>query len=643
MVILGLHFGHDAAIAVIKDGEPLLCVERERLNGVKHAITLTAEEIVKCLADVKLTLADVDYVAVTTTQEVEYLFDDPSKLSLSYTPHPGHNLPCTMTDQLGVTPEKVHERLIGDTLRKLVEGAFTCHDQLLPNWKDFLSKGQILGDLQHFIDLEVWQKIQTSQAMAKTDYSPLFRQDSLRHGFHYPVTVQILGKHFPGYVVAHHIAHVAYTFYQSPYETAAILSTDGAGAYGYLGGFFAYGNKNKIYPMTPNHLNLGPIYDMSAVRLGFGLAAGAGKLMGLSAYGKPRFFDSRFVGNWYDVPADCRTDGDWIAHCEKTAKELGYDLAPLGNTAKILEPICVDFAASTQKLIEESLLYSAETLRRALQTSGVQTKQLCMSGGVALNCPSNTRLIQESAYENVFVPPAVMDSGLTLGSSLWLFHNIMDKPRETPAKESPTLAYLGLHSSASEEAIQLAIDKYRGRAKTERLREPAAQAAKDIDADRVIGWFQGRSEIGPRALGHRSILANPRIKKNWNRVNIIKCREAWRPFAPAVLEGEETKYFGQTTFPTYFMLINAQVQTSEIPAITHVDGSARVQSVSPECGLFYDVIKEFHQLSGIPVVLNTSFNGPGQPIVETPEQAADFFMQSPLDVLYLGSYRMEKV
>lgn len=642
MLVLGLHFGHDASIAVIKDGQTLLCVERERLNGVKHAITLTADEITQCLNDVNLSLDDVDYVSVTSTQEVEYLFSDPSRLSVSFDPHPGHKLPCTMVDELGINFEKVHERLIGDTLRKLVEGAFTCHDQLLPNWKDFLkSKSQVLGDLQHFVDLDLWNKVKSSQEIGSTDYSPLFKSDSLRNGFHYPVTVRILDKSLPGYVVAHQIAHVAYSFFQSSYEKAAILSTDGAGAYGYLGGFFAYGEGNKIYPMTPHHLNVGPIYDMSAVRLGFGLAAGPGKLMGLSAYGKPRFFDSKFVGNWYDVPLNCRTEEDWIKHCEQMGTALGYDLTPLGNTSKILEPICVDFAASTQKLIEEILLYAAETLRSALQSSGVQTKQLCMSGGVALNCPSNTRLIQESSFEKVFVPPAVMDSGLAIGSALWLFHNVMGNPR-VPQKESPTQAYLGLHSSSSEASIKIALDKYKDQTNTERLTNPGAKAAEDLNADKVIGWFQGRSEIGPRALGHRSILANSRIAKNWNRVNELKRREAWRPFAPAILEGKEQEYFGQVTFPTYFMLINAQVQSSEIPAITHVDGSARVQSVSPDCGAFHDLLTEYHSLTGVPVILNTSFNGPGQPIVETPEQAADFFMTSPLDVLYLGNYRMEK-
>ena len=395
-----------------------------------------------------------------------------------------------------------------------------------------------------------------------------------------------------------------------------------------------------MYPLTPHHLAVGELYDFSAVRLGFDLNGGAGKLMGLAAYGEPVFFDQNFVGNWHDTGR--KSAQDWIEHCEQRAKELGYDLNQFGDPAHILAPVNVDFAASCQKITEEVMLTGTATLAKALAASEIQTKNLCLSGGVALNCPANARIISESGFSKVSILPAVIDSGLSIGSALAIYYNLLNHPRKERATTSPTQGYLGLSGSHTTDIIEQALNDFGDQLRLTRLVNSAKKIAQYLNDDKLIALFYGRSEIGPRALGHRSILANPQIKNNWARVNNVKKREHWRPFAPAVLDKFVSDYFSVSEAESYFMLVNATVLKASIPAVTHVDGSARVQSVTKDCGLFYDVLSEFHELSGIPVVLNTSFNGPGEPVIETPEEAIRFFLASELDALFFDGYLLRR-
>ena len=325
-------------------------------------------------------------------------------------------------------------------------------------------------------------------------------------------------------------------------------------------------------------------------------------------------------------------------HCLGLARGMGYDLEPLGDPSRARAPINADVAASTQKVFEETYLLAADVLAKVIGRMGLHTDNLCLSGGCALNCPTNSRIFRESRFRRMFVEPGCDDSGLAIGAAGWLYHNVLDQPRLPRAPNTPASPYLGVEigGDAILAALQAAGDAVRFTV----CPDAAQAAADDLAADRLIGWFEGRSEIGPRALGHRSILADPRQAANWARVNALKGRETWRPFAPAVLESEVEKWFLGTPSSSPYMLFTGIVRSHDLPAITHADGSARVQTVDRSCGEFFRVIECFFSRTGIPIVLNTSFNGPGEPIVETPQEAVRFLSQSALDALYIDGMRV---
>jgi carbamoyltransferase len=314
-------------------------------------------------------------------------------------------------------------------------------------------------------------------------------------------------------------------------------------------------------------------------------------------------------------------------------------LSPYGDAQRVTHPINADIAASTQKLFEETMLDAVEALHAVVERLDARTKHLCYSGGTGLNCPANSRIWREGRFDSVHVEPMTDDSGLALGAALWAYHNLLEEPRllERSATDlnSPYYgpAYLvqtiaELAKSIDPALVVTSVD------------DCVTAAAKDLDENKVIGWFEGRSEVGPRALGHRSILADPRDAGNWARVNEIKGRERWRPFAPAVLEREAETWFIGGPNPAPYMLFTATVKSHALPAITHVDGSARVQTVGPGNGRFYELLREFQRRTGVPIVLNTSMNGPGEPIVETPEDALRLFAKTSLDVMYIDRHRV---
>jgi carbamoyltransferase len=317
---------------------------------------------------------------------------------------------------------------------------------------------------------------------------------------------------------------------------------------------------------------------------------------------------------------------------------MGYDLKPYGDPSQVKAPINADIAASTQKLFEETYLLSVDALAKVISTMGLQTDNLCLSGGCALNCPSNSRIFRESRFRRMFVEPGCEDSGLAIGAASWLYHNVFDQPLPRSAPHIHASPYLGLEVDGA--SIRSALEAARDLVEFTPCPDAADAAASDLESDKVIGWFEGRSEIGPRALGHRSILANPRQSANWERVNAIKGREKWRPFAPAVLASEAGKWFHGMPESSPYMLFTGFVRSHDLPAITHADGSARVQTVDASCGEFFRVVERFFARTGVPVILNTSFNGPGEPIVETPADAVRFLMHSKLDALYIGGMRV---
>jgi carbamoyltransferase len=328
---------------------------------------------------------------------------------------------------------------------------------------------------------------------------------------------------------------------------------------------------------------------------------------------------------------------DWINHCLSRAEAFRYDLRAFRDRDQMTAPINADIAASTQKLFDETLLATVAAFDAMLRKMKLERLPLCYAGGTALNCPANSLIARERRFASLHVPPWCDDSGLALGAALALHHNVFDQPL-TPGVAVD--AYLGARVDDAD--LEGALRRHADRVAWEAAPDWADDAARDLAADKVIGWFEGRSEIGPRALGHRSILADARKAENWGRVNRIKGRETWRPFAPAVLTERAAAWFEGGPLPSPHMLFTAQVKAKSLPAITHVDGSSRIQTVDESCGAFHDLLRRFEALTGVPVVLNTSFNGPGEPIVESPDDALTFFLQSDLDTLYMEGRRVRK-
>ena len=645
MNILGLHFGHDAAVCVLRDGHIASYVMRERHARIKHAISLEFKTIQAAIDAAGLRWDQIDYCAITSTQNIELIVDDPTAFSVELRSHPGHHAPCTYIDH-DQARTRIRDSLLSHSLMDIFynpqhatsflrghyRNAFPEHRTRQPN--SFAR----FGTLDEFSEGTLWTGAGLAE-FANADFSGILANDQARHGFHYPVTVRLAGYELPGYFVAHHMAHAASSYYQSGYDKAAVLTHDGfAHGYGFLSGMYFWAERNRIYPLAPHFLVLGGLYDFVGTTLGLGHEGPAGKLMGLAGYGKPRFFDPRFVGNQFDWRRNALTNRTWVDHCLGQARKMGYDLSAFGMPSRIRDPINVDIAASTQKLFEETYLAAVETLHKMISAAGRNSDALCLSGGCALNCPSNTRLFHESAFRKVFVEPGCDDSGLAIGAATWLYYNILEQP--VPQRNVYATPYLGL--PVSSEAVQTALSAMEDAIRFVVCSDSAAIAADDLENDRIIGWFEGCSEIGPRALGHRSILADPRQAANWDRVNVLKRREAWRPFAPAVLEAEASKWFSDMPLPSPYMLFNGMVRSGDLPAITHADGSARVQTVNPSCGEFYRVIEQFFARTGVPVVLNTSFNGPGEPIVESPEDALRFLVRSRLDALFMGGMRITR-
>jgi len=646
MRILGLHFGHDAAACVLADGIVDSYVSRERQVGVKHAIGLTDREVNLALHEAGISFDDIDACALVSTQNVEMLTGLIDGLDISLGPMPGDAAPSPLVDMFAARNIAVEQQLQFQ-LRDLFQHG-QSEDSLQHQFYsracpevDRVARGEVhaTGWLDNFVTMKQWLDGATLAQMGETDLTENLGSRTLRYGFHYPAMVSLHGRVVPGYLVHHHMAHAHSSFYQSPFDNAVVISHDGfSHGVGYHSGMVYYGTGNTVIALAPHHLAIGALYDAVATVLGFEVGGGAGKLMGLAPYGQPRFYNASFVHNWYSAQQQSgRSPVDlWIEHCRDMLVSEGYDRSALGDPSRITEPACADIAASTQKLFEETYLHTIAMAHRMVRRAGIGTHNLCLTGGTALNCPTNSRIFSETAFNDVFVEPSCGDDGLAMGAAFYVYHQALNQPRQTRT----ATAYRGPHNSAL--SIEDAVRTHAQGLLVEQLDEPHLRAAQDIAEDRIIAWFEGQSEIGPRALGHRSILANPSSAANWQRVNRLKTREHWRPFAPAVLESEAEAWFKDLPHPAPYMLFTGQVRSERLPAITHVDGSARVQTVNEDCGQFCELLKAVHVATGTPVLLNTSFNGPGQPIIETPQDAIEFLRGTELDALYLGPFRVSR-
>ncbi|WP_086771654.1 carbamoyltransferase family protein [Streptomyces bobili] len=465
------------------------------------------------------------------------------------------------------------------------------------------------------------------------------------------------------HLIRHHMAHAASTFFPSPFERAAILVVDGAGsliddqgvetlttAVGegttitelskVLGTDWSTDGLSslRVYQAGDSDHSLGYMYKAVSKAIGFVLYENEyegrhwylsedGKTMGLAPYGTPRYC-KEFREYLTLLP-----DGGYELHLKNGGLLDFIEHALDGYTGEERFARAADLAYAAQDTLEETLLHVA---RRLHADTGLT--DLCLAGGVALNCVANGRLLRETPFENIFVQPAAGDGGCAVGNAYYGYHVIAGQPREAPARTAQRHAYLGRTYGDSE--VRAALDAsglpYR------KVDEPSRIGAELLAQGKLLGWFTGGSEFGPRALGHRSILADPRRAETKDIINArVKHREPFRPFAPAVLREHAADYF-DLDIESPYMLIVAPVRPEkqgEVPAIVHVDGTARVQTVTAkDNGAYHELISHFHQLTGVPVVLNTSFNDNGQPIVETPQQALEFYGGSRLDWMIMEDY-----
>ena len=457
-------------------------------------------------------------------------------------------------------------------------------------------------------------------------------------------------KHMRGYqgniiFPEHHMSHAAHTFFTSPFDEAAILTVDGVGEWSTT----SFGSAENTSIKLTNDIrwphSIGMFYSAFTYFLGFKVNEGEYKLMGLSAYGKPKYYDL-ILNEILDV----KNDGslhlnlkyfaftyDKVMTNQKFAELFGI---PRREENVKAEQIHYDIAASAQKVLEDIML---KMVNHVHKKTGM--KNLCLGGGVALNGVANYRILKEGPFENVHIPPSPGDGGSAIGCAQYLYY-IHKKQRriivQDHAKRIQENVYVG--PSFSNDEIKSFLEE--NNIDYEYLtREQLLQTtAKLISEQNVVGWYQGKIEWGPRALGNRSILADPRDSKMKDVLNEkIKHRELFRPFAPSILEEYVSEYF-DLNIPSPYMLFVAKVKKPDkIPAVTHVDGTGRLQTVSREANpLYYDLINDFYKITGVPVVVNTSMNVRGEPIVNTPEQAYAMIIKTEMDYIMMGNYMIQR-
>ena len=449
-------------------------------------------------------------------------------------------------------------------------------------------------------------------------------------------------KGFNGNIIfpEHHMSHAAYAFYTSQFDESAILTIDGVGEWSTASFGIAKNNKIQLTNDIRWPHSLGLFYSAFTYFLGFRVNEGEYKLMGLSSYGKPKYYDL-IKENLIDV----KNDGsihlnmkyfaftyDKVMTNENFAQLFGI---PPRKEDQKTEQIHYDIGASAQKVLEDVLLKMVNHIH-----SKTKMKNLCIGGGVALNGVANYKVLKNGPFDNVHIPPSPGDGGSAVGCAQYLYFVHNNKKRIIENNHSKLIqenVYVG--PSYSNEKIIKFLDSNNIKYEKFEKQSLLKKTAQLISTGNIVGWYQGKMEWGPRALGNRSILADPRNASMKDILNEkIKHRESFRPFAPSVLEEYASEYF-DIDIPSPYMLMVAKVKKPEIiPAVTHVDGTGRLQTVSNYANpLYYDLINEFFKITGVPVIINTSMNVMGEPIVNTPEQAYQMIVKTDMDCLVLGN------
>jgi carbamoyltransferase len=553
--ILGLScFYHDAAAALLRDGNLVAAAHEERFTRKRHDPDLPVQATRYCLEEAGIAVGDLDYVVFydkpfTKLERIliTYLSTFPRSLP-SFT----KSIPIWMKEKLWV-PNLIHRHLGYD--------------------------GEVL-------------------------------------------------------FAEHHQSHAASAFLCSPFEEAAILTCDGVGEWATSTQGVGRGSSFELLHEVRFPHSVGLLYSAFTYYLGFKVNSAEYKVMGAAPYGEPRFADLIL-----EHLVDLREDGSFKLNMKYFAYDYGLTMTnhhfdrlfgePRREPESEMKQFHWDVAASVQKVTEEIVLRMARNLH---ERTGM--KNLCMAGGVALNCVANGRIVREGPFDDLWVQPAAGDAGGALGAALFAHNAVLGNPRSFRMDH----AYWG--PSWSDEDIRRYLDSRGAPYRTLGRDEMIEDTARRLDEDQaVVGWFQGRLEWGPRSLGSRSILADARNEANWKRVNLkIKFRESFRPFAPAVLAEKAGDWFDIDRESPYMLLVCQVRPGRKVPAVTHVDGSARLQTVTRDAHAeFYDLLSAFDRRTGCPVLINTSFNVRGEPIVCSPDDAYLCFMRTNMDVLVLGN------
>jgi len=463
----------------------------------------------------------------------------------------------------------------------------------------------------------------------------------------------------------HHLSHAASAFFPSPFEEAIILTADAVGEWATT--TVAIGKKNSLEIKKEIHFpnSLGLLYSAFTYYTGFKVNSGEYKLMGLAPYGVPIYQD-KIVNNLIDIKEDGtfrlnQTYFNYATGLTMTNKKFHnlFGAKPRDPTKDKLTQFHMDIAASIQKVTEDIMVKLAKSLRNEFNIPN-----LCLAGGVALNCVANGKILKEKIFNNIWVQPAAGDAGGSLGAALALWYVEQKNPRTVNPNDDMKGSFLGPEFKQKE--IEEELNKLGAKFDILSEEDLMEKTATDLSLGEAIGWFQGRMEFGPRALGSRSILGDPRSEKMQKNLNLkVKYRESFRPFAPSVLKEDLSEWFDINVDTPYMLMVSninknktiamkegqkklfgidkLNIKRSEIPAVTHVDYSSRIQSVHKETNeKYFNLIKKFKEKTNCPVLVNTSFNVRGEPMVNTPTDAFNCFMGTELDKLVIGNCYLEK-
>ena len=463
----------------------------------------------------------------------------------------------------------------------------------------------------------------------------------------------------------HHLSHAASAYYPSPFNEAIVLTADGVGEWATT--TLAIARENKVDIKKEIHFphSLGLLYSAFTYYTGFKVNSGEYKLMGLAPYGSPIYKD-KILKNLIDVKDDgtFRLNQDYFNYAtgltmtNKKFDSLFGQPARKANNENLTQ-FHMDIAASIQEVTEEIMIKLATSIKKEY---GINN--LCLAGGVALNCVANGKLLEKKIFDKIWIQPAAGDAGGSLGAALALWHNELDNPRKVNSNDDMQGSYLGPEFDNTE--IEKILKEIGAEYEIKDEKDLISKTAEDLSNGMAVGWFQGRMEFGPRALGARSILGDPRSSSMQKNLNLkVKYRESFRPFAPSVLREDVSEWFNINSDSPYMLLVSSinkkkcvsmteeqkklfgidklNIKRSEIPAVTHVDYSARIQTVHENTNKrYYELLKKFKEITNCPVLVNTSFNVRGEPIVNTPLDAFNCFMGTDLDKLVIGNFYLDK-